>query len=127
MKDDEDRRGRAFRRQRRRDSGARCNHVDLAADEVGGQCGQPIVPILCPAVFDRHILSFDIAGFAQALAERGYIWRIRAGRGAAQKADHRHRLLLRAGDERPGGSAAQKGDEMPSLHEVLASLVRGKP
>ena len=51
----------------------RCHdHVDLAADEVGGQCGQPIIAALRPAVFDRHILSLDIAGFAQSLAERGH-------------------------------------------------------
>ena len=47
------------------------DHIDLAADEVGGQCGQPIIAALRPAVFDRHVLSLDIAGFAQSLAERG--------------------------------------------------------
>jgi hypothetical protein len=43
-----------------------------------------------------------------------------------EEADHRHGLLLRACDERRGGSAAQEGDEIPSLHEVLASPVSGK-
>jgi hypothetical protein len=74
----------------------RYDQVDLAADEVGGQCGQPIILALGPAVFDRQILPFDIAGFAQSLVERGYKWRIWAGRGAAEETDHRHRLLLRA-------------------------------
>ncbi len=36
--DDRDRRGRAFRRQCRRRAADRHDHVDLAADEVGGQC-----------------------------------------------------------------------------------------
>ena len=47
----------------------RHDHIDLAADEIGGQC-EPIIVALCPAVFDRHVLSFDVAGFAQSLAER---------------------------------------------------------
>ena len=47
------------------------DHVDLAADEIGGQCGQPIIVALRPAVFDRHVLSLDVAGFAQSLVERG--------------------------------------------------------
>ena len=56
--------------QRRR----RCHdHVDLAADQIGGQCGQPIIVALRPAVFDRHVLSLDVAGLAQPLAERGQI------------------------------------------------------
>ena len=57
------------------------DHVDLAADEIGGQCGQPIIVALRPAVFDRHVLSLDIAGFAQSLAERGHK-RCRSGRAS---------------------------------------------
>src|SRR5438270_831376 len=39
------------------------------------------------AVFDRHILSLDIAGFAQSLAERGHKrCRRRAGRVVAEEA-----------------------------------------
>ena len=47
------------------------DHIDLAADEIGDQCGQPIIVVLRPAVFDRYVLPLDIAGFAQSLAERG--------------------------------------------------------
>ena len=78
--DDRDRRGCAFRRECRRGA-ARHDHVDLAADEVGGQCGQPIIVTLRPAVFDRHVLSLDIAGFAQSLAERGHK-RLQTGRAS---------------------------------------------
>ena len=39
------------------------------ADEIGGQGGQPIIVALCPAVFDRHVLSLDVAGFAQPLVD----------------------------------------------------------
>src|SRR6516162_11961943 len=61
----------------------------------GGQGGQPVIVALCPAVFDRHVLSLDVAGFAQPLVERSHLGRNRAD--AAEEADHRHRLLLRAG------------------------------
>ena len=86
--DDRDCRGCAFRRQRRRGAATRRDHVDLAADEVGRQCGQPIIVALGPPVFDRHVLSLDIAGFAQSLPERGHKRCIRAGRGAAEKSDY---------------------------------------
>lgn len=45
--------------------------VDLATGEISGQCGQPVLSALCPAVFNRHVLALDIAGIAQSLAERG--------------------------------------------------------
>ena len=104
-------------------SAARHDHIDLAADEVGGQGGQPIIATLRPAVFDRHVLSLDIAGFAQSLAERGHIRCRRAGRPAAEEADHRHRLLLRAEGRRPYGRrrrrSAKKGAELAPPHPSL--------
>ena len=48
------------------------DHVDLAADEVGGQCRQPIIVALRPAVFDRQVLSLDVAALTQSLVERGH-------------------------------------------------------
>ena len=39
--------------------------------KVGHQCRQLIESALRPAVFDRDILPFDIAGFGEALTERG--------------------------------------------------------
>ena len=53
QEDDRDHRGCAFRPGRGR--AARHDHVDLAADEFGGQSGQSIVVTLRPTVFDRHI------------------------------------------------------------------------
>jgi hypothetical protein len=38
-------------------------HRNAAADEIGCKRGQPIILILRPAVFDRHVLALDIAGF----------------------------------------------------------------
>jgi hypothetical protein len=96
--DDRDRRGRTFRGKRRRRV-ARHDQIDLAADEVGGQCRQLIVMALRPAVFDRQILSLDVAGFAQSLADRGQ--KNCSSPAGTEDADHRHRLLLRARSERP--------------------------
>jgi hypothetical protein len=39
-------------------------------DQIADYCRQPIQLVVRPAVFDRYILSFDIARLAQALAER---------------------------------------------------------
>src|SRR5205814_8665581 len=63
------------------------------------------------AVFDRQILSLDVAGFAQSLAERGDERRERVVGGWAEDADHRHRVLLRAGGKRPSDRHAAKYDE----------------
>ena len=40
-----------------------------AADEIGGQCGQPIVMALRPAVFDRHVFAVGEAIFRKAPIE----------------------------------------------------------
>jgi hypothetical protein len=82
------------------------NHVDLAADEIGSQCGQPIIVALRPPVLDRHVLAFGVAGFAQSLAERGENRRKRVGRSAAEEADHWHCLLLSADGPRRRQRAA---------------------
>jgi hypothetical protein len=89
----------------------RRDYVDLAADEVGGQCWQAIKVALCPAVFDRQVLALDIAGFTQSFAGRGHTCSGFAERTDAEEADHRHRLLLRGAGERPhGGRAAEKSE-----------------
>src|SRR5262245_2923120 len=81
---------------------------------------------LCPAVFDRQILSLDVAGFAQSLAERVHKrCRRRAGRPGVEDADHRHRLLLRPGDARRGEEAAGHGaDERSTFHYSITRSAR---
>src|SRR5215470_12547995 len=83
--DDRDRRRRTFRCQCRRGAARRYDRIDLAADEIGGQCGQPIVTALGPAVFGRQILPLNIASLGQALVERGNDGRRFAGRSAAEE------------------------------------------
>src|SRR6516164_6526854 len=64
--------------------------------------------------------SLILAGFAQSLAESVTIWeRPRAARGrtVVEEADHRHRLLLRAGGEwPPNHRAAENSDEFAPPH-----------
>ena len=47
----------------------RDDHGDLPANQIGRQRRQPVDLILGPAVFDRDVLAFDIAGVLQALAK----------------------------------------------------------
>ena len=73
----------------------------LGGDEVGRQRRQSIVLALRPTIFDRHVLSLDIAGFVETLPEGRSIAAYRLRAIATEKADHRHRRLLRARRERP--------------------------
>ena len=67
--DDRNCRGRGFGRECRWHA-ARCgDDGHPAADQIGRQFRQSIVLTLCPAVFDRDVLAFDVAGFAQPFAE----------------------------------------------------------
>jgi hypothetical protein len=81
--DDRDRRGRVFRRQYR-SGAARPDHIDLAADEIGGHRGQPVIVTLCPAEFDRQILSVDVPRFTQSLTEGRHCYEVDACSGALE-------------------------------------------
>src|SRR6266581_7644107 len=83
---------------------------------------------LRPAVFDCQILSLDVAGFAQSLAERAHKRSRRvAGRPGAEDADHRHRLLLRARSERPcRHRAGEKNYEIASPHARPLALTASR-
>jgi hypothetical protein len=74
------RRGRAFGRKCRNVAAACQDHINIAADEVSCQCRQPIIATLRPTVFDRYVLAFDPAGFAQPLANPGHERRTRPRR-----------------------------------------------
>ena len=116
-----DSRGCGFRRAHWRAATAGHDYVDLARDEVNSQRWKPILVVLRPPVLDRHVLSLDVAGFAQSPVERGNKWRKRAGRGTAEKTDHRHRLLLRAGRAWRSHRAAQQKYQLAPLHSMISS------
>lgn len=67
--DNGDCRGRRLSRLGGNNATSRKNHRDLSANQIGSQAWKLIVSIHCPAIFNVHILTFDIASFAQALTE----------------------------------------------------------
>jgi len=72
----------------------RCgNHGYLPANQIGRQCRQTIILIVCKAVFDQDVLTFDITGVFQSTTKCGQkVW-IGARRPGAEESDYRHRLL----------------------------------
>jgi hypothetical protein len=97
---DRNRRGRRFGRQRRR-CAARGNDGDLLLNQIGRQRRQSVILAFRPAILDGRVLTVDVVGFFQALAERGDERPIPVRRCAVEETDHRHRTLLRARRERP--------------------------
>src|SRR4029077_15289296 len=75
------------------------------------------------AVLDCDVASLNMAGLAQALAERAQDGaHIPSRRLAVQKADYWHSCLLRARRGRPRGTrAAEKRYELASLHSITSS------
>src|SRR5262249_51917605 len=86
--------------------------------------GQSIVSAVRPAIFDRQVVTLDIASLAQALEERAHT--VTVTRTAAYKPHHRHRRLLRARRERPSGRAAEQRDELAALHHSITSSARSR-
>ena len=78
----------------------------LATDEVGRECGQPIVVALSAAVFDRQVLPLDVTGFAQSLRNAAKDGLAGSWDALPMSPIDRHRLLLRATGERPYRSTA---------------------
>src|SRR5580765_4447630 len=93
------------------------------AREVKASSISLLVVTLRPAVFDRHILTLDIAAVAQSLAKGGHNRCIRAGSGAAAEvADHRHPLLLRARRRRPCERGAEADQKFAArAHSMISS------
>src|SRR5580704_3527180 len=77
-------------------------------DQIGQEHRQAIVEALQPMVLDRYILAFEVAGFIEAFAERGYKARGGIGRPGTDKPDHWLRRLLRPSGERPRDRSAAK-------------------
>jgi hypothetical protein len=62
-----------------------------AADEFGRQRGQSVILTFRPAVFDRHVVTFDKTGLIQALVERRQVVRKSFAGSSVEEPDHRHR------------------------------------
>src|SRR5258708_3390792 len=110
--------GGCLRRQGRAGSAGCDDHGHLIADEISSHCRQSLDLTIRPAVYHRHVLALDVAGFLEALTEPGQE-DVLCGRTSVEEPDHRHRRLLRTRDERPSGRAAEKRDELAPFHVVL--------
>src|SRR5262245_8744479 len=96
----------------------------MTVNQIGRQCGQSIVAVFRPAIFDRHVPALGIAGLFQTLMESRQKRRIRAGRCAMKEPNHGHRRLLRPRRERPSDRrSAKKRDELAAFHSIT-SLMR---
>jgi hypothetical protein len=73
----------------------------LAANQVGRQRRQSVDLIFSPAVCNRHVVAFDIAGLFETLAKCAQQVRDRVRRLVVEEPDHRHRRLLRPRHHRP--------------------------
>src|SRR5262245_48839099 len=94
----------------------------MTVNQIGRQCGQSIVAVIRPAIFDRHVPALGIAGLFQTLMESRQKRRIQAGRCAMKEPNHGHRRLLRARSERPRGRrAAEQRDELAPFHSITSS------
>src|SRR6516165_7881038 len=102
--------------------GVRCrfaagyDYSALTANEIGRQRRQSPLSILCPAVFNRNVLSLNITCFSQATSQRHHEFSRSIRRRASEEPDYWHRRLLRARCERPRCRAAEKRDELAPLH-----------
>src|SRR6516225_857783 len=97
----------------------RSDHRHLTAYQIGCEVGQSVGLVLRPAILDRHILAFDVAGFTKALAECGQIACTIDRRRTAEESYYRHRRLLRAHRERPSRRASEQGDELASPNHSI--------
>src|SRR5262249_29792078 len=102
----------------------RADHRHLALHEIGGQRRKWTIAIRYPAVFDPHVLTFDIAHFGKT-APKCSIEMHRVGLcQAAEISDYRHYRLLRARCNRPRSRrAAKQHDEFASFHCPLAPVL----
>src|SRR5215510_14713844 len=99
--DNRDRCGRRFGRLSSSGRAGRSDNDDATADEVSHERRQAIVSAVQPIVLDNHVLTLDVAGFAEASAERSGMASGGIGPPTADEADGRHLWLLRARRQRP--------------------------
>src|SRR5262245_52375168 len=67
-------------------------------------------------VLDHHVLALYVARFVESFTERSTKARGILGRSGADKADDRHRRLLRSRGDRPRRRAAEERDELAPPH-----------
>src|SRR5262249_38736684 len=106
---------------KRRDGTSGDDQIDIETHELSRQVGKAFSVAVGRAIFERVVPTFDISVFAQPLPERLELCGIKRRRHHFQHADAIHLRLLRTRRERPRGSAAEKRDEVASLHSNTSS------
>src|SRR5262249_34905799 len=103
--------------------GGRCgDDGNLPARQFDRQRRQSIYLVIGPAIFERYVLTVDIATLFQALAEPTQKTLSRARRSGVEYPDYRHCQLLRTRGERPRcRRAAEQCDELAPLHSITSS------
>src|SRR5215475_12722028 len=122
-KDNRDRRSCCLGRQRRSGTSGHRDHRNSSASQIGRERRQSIDLILGPAVFNHYILTLDNVCRFEALTEYAHTLRHSVRRSGVEESDHRRRRLLRARRERPRCRAAEKRDELASLHSITSSAI----
>ena len=93
-----------------------------APHQIGRQFRQAFQLAFCPAKFKGDVLTFDVAGLAQAFAEPRDQRRKLLGRTMMEKSNDRHCRLLRVRRERPRGCrAAEQNDKLATPHSITSS------
>jgi|SRR6516162_3660633 len=105
------------------------DHRYLSPHQVRRQVRETAVVPVSPAKLDRDVATLDIAGVGEPVSERRGVINGGLGRTWMEKADDRHRGLLRACRERPRRRPAEERDEIaPSQfiksHSIPASQSR---
>jgi hypothetical protein len=104
--DDRDGGGRGFGCQGCSVAAKRCDNGHATADQIGRELWKSIEPalLLGPAIYDCHILTFDVSGLAETPAEGIHVCK-RSGCPINEHPHHRHRRL-RPHRKRPDRRAA---------------------
>ena len=93
----------------------------VAANEIGGEGRQALVPPLRPAILDRYVASDDNAGIAQTTMEVFEPERGNVGCSEVKEAHDGHRLLPVCDDRPSDGRTAEQRDELASDHSMTSS------
>src|SRR5204863_3907369 len=99
----------------------RNDNCNPPVDEISGQYSEPVVMSLCPAVFDRHVTTFNKTGVIQPLSNDCEQECIGCPRTAAQDSDNRKLLLAERCAGKASSSAAQEGENVAPSHSITTS------
>src|SRR5262249_27249075 len=121
--DDRNRGGCRLGRQCHRRATGRDEHRNSLAHQISRQCRQSLKFIVGPAVLDRKIYAFAIAGVLEALGKSAQRPQKSFGRLRIEKPNHRHRRLLRARRQWPRRRAAEQRDELTPSHSITSSAM----